>query len=64
MNIITILLTLLLSLHTHTHSLSPSPITLDSFNPDQLDGLLNGKWKEQLLGKIKEKVGSLILPSI
>jgi len=37
-------------------------ISLDNFLPEQLQGLLNGNWKQQLVGKAKTLIGNVSLP--
>lgn len=38
-------------------------ISLDNFLPEQLRGLLNNDWKQQLTGQLKDLVGSFKLPN-
>lgn len=38
-------------------------INLDNYMPEQLRGLLNNNWKQQLTGQLKDLVGSFKLPT-
>ena len=37
-------------------------LSLDNVSPEQLKGVLDGNWKEQLIGEVKEQVNSFIKP--
>ena len=60
------LVTLSLGLMSSLGSSSPPNhqiLNLDNLKNEQLAGVLNGEWKDQLIGELKEKVAKFSLPS-